>query len=60
MAIRELVRRGRASPQLLEIIIGHFTWACMLARPALSVLDETYRFIKAKTGHARLLPQAVL
>ena len=60
MALLEMVRRGRASSQLLEIIVGHFTWACMLARPALAVLDEAYRFIKAKAGHARLLPRAVL
>ena len=59
-ALLELARRGRASSQLLEIVVGRCTWACMLARPALAVLDETYRFIKAKAGHARLLPKAVL
>ena len=40
-AIRELIRRGHCSPALLEIIMGHCTWAALLRREALSVFDAS-------------------
>ena len=31
----------------LEVLIGHFTWACLARREALCVLDDAYRFVRA-------------
>ncbi len=58
-AIRELVRRGHCSPVLLEIIMGHCTWAALLRREALSVFDACYRFVQQGGTRALPLPSAV-
>ncbi len=36
----------------LSILVGRWTWACLAARPALSVFSTVYRFIQA-AGHRR-------
>ena len=45
-AIRELLRRGRASGQQLERLLGHMTYVSLCRREALSVLGECYTLCK--------------
>ena len=45
-AVRELLRRGRASGQQLERLLGHMTFVSLCRREALSVLGECYTFCK--------------
>ena len=44
-AIEELLRRGRASGHLVRVLVGHLTWASMVRREALGLLNATYAFI---------------
>eukprot|EP00438_Fugacium_kawagutii_P025616 Skav209719 [mRNA] locus=scaffold528:209114:215555:- [translate_table: standard] len=46
LAIREILRRGRASGQQLERLIGHITFVSLCKREALSVLGESYTFFR--------------
>ena len=48
-AIHELLRRNHSSGVLLEVLLGHITWALLLRRELLCVLDSCYAFI-AKHG----------
>lgn len=45
-AIREIVRRGRASGQQLERLVGHMTFISLGRREVLSVFAEVYTFIR--------------
>lgn len=45
-AIREIVRRGRASGQQLERLVGHMTFISLGRREILSVFAEIYTFIR--------------
>jgi hypothetical protein len=44
VATKQLLREGRCTGRAMFRLLGHWTWACMLARPALSVLRHCYRF----------------
>ena len=46
IGIRELLKRGRASGQQIERIIGHITFVSLRRRECLSILGECYNFIK--------------
>ena len=46
LGVRELLRRGRASGQQLERLIGHMTFVSLCRRESLSVLGDCYTFIK--------------
>lgn len=46
LAIRELLRRGKSSGQQLERLVGHMTFISLCRREALSVLGESYTFIR--------------
>ena len=37
----------QVSGRSLEAVIGHFTWACLVRREVLCVLDTSYRFVRA-------------
>jgi hypothetical protein len=42
----QVVRRGTASGRELSRLVGRWTWACLVNRPALSVLNAVYRYIE--------------
>ena len=44
--IREILRRGRASGQQLERLVGHMTFISLCRRESLSVLGDIYTLIK--------------
>lgn len=44
-AIRELLHRNFASGDLLQLILGHVTWAMMCRREGLSILKTCYAFV---------------
>ncbi len=46
LAVREMLRRGTASGQQLERLLGHMTFISLCRREALSVLGESYTFIR--------------
>lgn len=46
VAIREILKRGRASGQQLERLLGHMTFVSLCRREGLSVLGEIYTFCK--------------
>ena len=46
LGIRELLKRGRASGQQIERIVGHITFVSLCRRECLSILGECYSFIK--------------
>ena len=45
-AIDHILRASSVSGAALEAVIGHVTWAMLVRREALSILDSVYRFIK--------------
>ena len=51
-ALKELLLRNRCSGDLLEIMIGHVTWAMMCRREGLALLDKCYSFIHAVGDHS--------
>ena len=46
-AIRHLLGGGVCNGRALAAVVGHLTWAFMCRRPLLSVLWQSYRFIRA-------------
>jgi len=59
MAIREIVKRGRASGQQLERLVGHMTFVSLCKREALSCFGEIYTFIKQHYMHVSPLWKSV-
>lgn len=56
-AIRELLLRNFASGDLLQLILGHITWALMCRREGLSILKSCYAFVHQNQSKAcRLWP----
>lgn len=50
LAVREVCKRGRASGQQLERLIGHITFISLCRRESLSCLGEVYTFIQRHYG----------
>ena len=46
-AVRHLLRRRVVSGRVVEVIVGHFTYAFLLNRGLLSVFSATYKFIRS-------------
>ena len=42
---RDIIDRGQATGRQLAEIVGRWTWAMLVARPALSVFNAVYRYI---------------
>ena len=59
LGIRELLRRGRASGQQLERLIGHMTFVSLCRRESLSVLGDCYTFIQRNYTHSANLWKSV-
>ena len=56
-AIRELVERNFCSGELMQLILGHITWALMTRREGLSILKSCYAFVHQNQSKAcRLWP----
>lgn len=56
-AIHELLSRNFCSGNLIEVILGHLTWAIMCRREALSILKSCYAFVhENKSSPCRLWP----
>jgi hypothetical protein len=47
---RSFIDRGEATALELSVLVGRWTWACLAARPALSVFRSVYRFIACSAG----------
>ena len=45
--IRGILQRGRCSGVVLEVILGHCTFAALVNRLMLSIFDDCYKFMKA-------------
>ena len=43
-ALLALARQGRASGEVVRVVLGHIVHACMVYRPALSLVQYLYRF----------------
>lgn len=57
LAIRYILKVGRASGRDLERVIGHATFVSLIARPGLSVFGQVYGFIRHRYDHqVRLWP----
>lgn len=48
LAIDHVLSCRYLSPESLEAIVGHYTWACLLRREGLCVLQHVYEFIRCK------------
>lgn len=59
MATEELLKRGRASGRLVEIIVGHFAFVGLLCREFLSVFQATYSFIRKQYHEETVLWEQV-
>lgn len=56
-AIHELVSRNFASGEVLQLLLGHITWALMARREGLSILKSCYAFVNEnKSTPKRLWP----
>jgi hypothetical protein len=58
-SVRFLRRVRRCSSKVLHQVVGLWSWAMLLNRPMLSILDATHVFIQ-EDGPTRRLPSAVL
>ena len=60
LGIKELLRQGWGTGQLVERILGHLTFAFLLRRELLSCLQACYVFVrKSYKVHCRLWPEVV-
>ena len=58
MGTEELLDQGWASGKLIEKVVGHLTYAALLARELLSCFEAVYVFIKKHyAAKARLWPR---
>eukprot|EP00438_Fugacium_kawagutii_P031465 Skav222634 [mRNA] locus=scaffold10:187684:190948:+ [translate_table: standard] len=46
LGLREILRRGRASGQQIERLVGHITFVSLCRRESLAILGECYSFIR--------------
>ena len=59
LALLEIVRRGRASGQDIERLVGHATFVALLTREVLSVFASVYTFARRHYERpTRILPSA--
>ena len=49
-ALRALLSRGVVSGEALRIFVGHVTWAMLIRRPSLSLLNVSHAFINAEVS----------
>ncbi|CAK0870850.1 unnamed protein product [Prorocentrum cordatum] len=56
----ELIRVGFAGGRQVERVVGHFTFAGLARRPALSVFDAVYSFCARHRNQQRRLPASVV
>ena len=54
-ALLAVLRRGAASPRMLEVLLGHVTWAMICKRETLSILSSVYAFKSLKDPGVRPL-----
>ena len=59
-AIETILQRRRASGHILEVLVEHVTWALMLRRDGLSIIDHCYRFVKDHHNKCVPMPPGVL
>ena len=45
-ALKGILHRGTCTGRLLENLVGHLTYSFLVARPLLSILHHTYRYIQ--------------
>ena len=58
--IRGVLQRGKCSGVVLEIILGHCTFAALVNRHMLSIFDDCYKFMRANYfTAAKLWPSVV-
>ena len=56
-ATRYLLSLGYCTGHQLSILVGHWTWACLVRRESLSIFQHVYRFIQvAKTRIFQIWP----
>lgn len=58
-AVRCLGMEGRASPDTIACVVGHFTHAQLLHRLLLSIWDQSYPFSHSSNRRCQRLPQLV-
>ena len=51
---------GKANGEMLEVLVGHCTYAALVRRPVLSVFHGVYRFIQAERGKQVVLWPSVV
>jgi hypothetical protein len=44
---RRLLSQKQCTGRELEVLMGHWTWACLVRRPSLSVFTSVYHFIRS-------------
>lgn len=44
---RRLLSQKQCTGRELEVLMGHWTWACLVRRPSLSVFSSVYHFIRS-------------
>jgi hypothetical protein len=45
-----MLDRGQCTGRDMEVLVGRWTWACLVRRPSLSVFSSVYRFQEAAQG----------
>ena len=59
-ALDGLLTRGRSTGRLLEVVIGHLTYAFLVNRPLLSIFHHCYRFVRRHyLEKAKLWPSVI-
>ncbi len=57
--IKALLGRGRCTGKLLEVVVGHCTFAGLMNRQSLSVFHAVYKFIRRHYSHSAPLWKSV-
>ena len=55
-----LLRRGRCTGRALEVILGHCTFCALMCRPALSIFNSAYAFVRCGYMEVRPLWKTVV
>lgn len=58
-AISAILRRKKVSGRLSEVLVGHLTWALLVRRESLSILQQVYVYIREHYETPATLPPSV-
>jgi len=50
----EVLRFGRSTAKMMEVLVGYWIWAMLVVRPAFSIFNAVWKFMRAAASHAEV------